>query len=387
MAAVPKVLVIGALSSSLVNFRAPLLEALVAQGAEVHVAAADLHADIQTCAKLSVMRVTPHNIPFYRAGMNPVRDMKALWVAYRLMCRIQPDVVIGYTIKPVVFGTIAARVARVPQRIAMITGLGFAFSEGDRSAKRTIANKLGGCLYKLSLRGAHTVLFQNPDDQKFFEMQRLLPSHAKVGIVNGSGVDLEHFVATSLPEGPIKFLLVARLLADKGIREYVEAARKTHRDYPDVEFHLVGGTDPNPTSIPLEEVQGWVSDGIIHWHNHVADVRPLIAQCHVYVLPSYREGTPRTVLEAMAMRRAIITTDVPGCRETTIDGVNGMLVTVRSADAVAQAVRRFLTEPALMDQMAAESLNIVRKKYEKSVVAQSVVDEVTILNAAPERQT
>jgi glycosyltransferase involved in cell wall biosynthesis len=382
----PKVLVVGALSSSLVNFRAPLLEALVARGADVHAAAANLLADKATCAKLRAIRVTPHDIPFQRAGMNPMRDLTALWAAYRVIIQIKPDVVLSYTIKPVIFGMLAARLSRVPQRVAMITGLGFAFSEGRGGTKRILAKKIAHVLYKISLNGAHTVLFQNPDDHRLFEAQGLLPSHAKIGIVNGSGVDLEHFAAAPLPEGPPKFLLVARLLADKGIREYVEAARQIHKDYPKVEFHLAGGADPNPSAIPIREVQGWVREGLIHWHDHVTDVRPLMAQCHVYVLPSYREGTPRTVLEAMAMRRAIITTDVPGCRETTVDGVNGFLVAVRSADAVASAIRRFLTEPMLIDWMASESLNIAQKKYEKNIVAESVVNEMTVLNSIPKEK-
>lgn len=150
-------------------------------------------------------------------------------------------------------------------------------------------------------------------------------------------------------------------------------------DHPDTEFHLAGGADPNPSAIPLDEVRGWVADRTIIWHDHVNDVRPLIRNCHVYVLPSYREGTPRTVLEAMAMRRPIITTDVPGCRETTIDGVNGYLVTLRDAEALAEAMKKILAAPSLIESMASESLKIAQNKYEKSIVAASVINEIHIL--------
>lgn len=371
----PKVIVIGALASSLVNFRAPLLDALVAYGAEVHAGAAGLSEDQATLDKLKKMGVTPHDIPFDRAGMNPVRDLKALFATRKLMARLKPDAVIFYTIKPVVFGTLGAWLARVPQRIAMITGLGFAFTEGN-SQKRRMANRIARQLYRLSLDKAQTVLFQNPDDRDLFGKLGLTNRRSKIGIVNGSGVDMEHFKEAPLPNGPMTFLMIARLLGDKGVREYAAAAKIIRTKYPDVEVHLAGGIDPNPDSISKAEVDTWVNEGAVIWHDHVEDVRPLIANCHVYVLPSYREGTPRTVLEAMSMRRAIITTDVPGCRETVVDGVNGFLVEARSAEALVKAMETFIVSTALVEEMAAKGLQIAKKKYEKGIVAESVVRTV-----------
>ena len=172
-----------------------------------------------------------------------------------------------------------------------------------------------------------------------------------------------------MPSHPLRFLLIARLLGDKGIREYAAAAATIRKRHPDVQFHLIGGTDPNPDAIRSEELEMWQEDGAIIYHGEQSDVRPFLANCHVYVLPSYREGTPRTVLEAMATGRGIITTDAPGCRETVIPGVNGLLVPPRQTQALVSAIQSFIDDPAMVETMADAALSLVRERYAAEKVA------------------
>jgi glycosyltransferase involved in cell wall biosynthesis len=358
-----EILVTASLSSSLRNFRGPLIEALCDAGHQVHAAAPDLAADAPTRDWLEARGVACHDVPITRAGFGPVADLRALWALYRLMRHLRPDVFLGYTIKPVIWGLIAARAAGVPQRVALITGLGYAFTEGTGRVRGAVKALARG-LYKIALRSATLVFFQNDDDRADFAKMGLLPPDTKVRVVAGSGIDLRHFPAQSLPERPVRFLLIARLLGDKGIREYAQAARIVRQDWPEVEFHLVGGTDPNPAGIPQNEVSAWHAAGDVFWHGAQADVRPFLAQCHVYVLPSYREGTPRTVLEAMATGRAVITTDAPGCRQTVAEDDTGFLVPVRDADALAAAMLRVVQTPDLIARFGAAARARAEARYD-----------------------
>lgn len=347
-----KIIILASFAVSLRNFRGPLISALRAAGHEVHAAAPGLLRDTETLDWLSERGVICHDVPLSRAGLNPLADLRAMLASRDLMRKIAPDVFLGYTAKAVIWGLIAARLARVPQRVALITGLGYAFT-GSAGGLRGLMRLALSRLYRTALRRATLIFFQNPDDRADFQRMGLIPSGVTVRLVAGSGIDLENFPMQRLPPGPVRFLLIARLLADKGIREYVAAARLLRKDWPEVEFHLVGGTDPNPAGIADTEVQAWHAAGDVIWHGHLSDVRPLLVQAHVYVLPSYREGTPRTVLEAMATGRAVITTDAPGCRQTVAEGETGFLVPVRDAEALAAAMIRFLQEPALIERLGA----------------------------------
>lgn len=350
-------------STSLRNFRGPLIQAMVDRGHQVHVAAPGLHADTTTRDWLVAHGVTCHDAPFARTGLNPLHDLRALVALTRLMRRTRPDLFLGYTIKPVIWGLFAAHFARVPRRVALITGLGYAFT-GQAGGKRAIIQRLARALYTQALRRAHLIFFQNPDDPAEMARLGILPAHVPVEIVNGSGVDLAHFPRADLPAGPVQFLLIARLLGDKGIREYAQAAAALAPHWPGVSFHLVGGLDSNPDGIASTEVEDWVRAGHVIWHGALDDVRPALAAAHVYVLPSYREGTPRTVLEAMATGRAIITTDAPGCRETVTDGHNGFLIPVRDTDALTHAMELFLADPELALRMGAASHSVAMEKYD-----------------------
>ena len=236
-------------------------------------------------------------------------------------------------------------------------------------------------LYAQALKYAHKVFFQNPDDLKLFEDMRLLEANKPAVVVNGSGVNVQDFEVMPLPineQGKVRasFLLIARLLGDKGIREYMVAARSIKAQYPEAEFHLVGWIDDNPSAISQQELETWVNDKIVNYWGKLSDVRPAIAASSVYVLPSYREGTPRTVLEAMAMGRAVITTDAPGCRETVSHGVNGYLVAVKSVDQLVQSMQYFIEDPKLMISMGQRSREIALNKYDVHQVNKHMMTEM-----------
>lgn len=345
-----RIFLVAGLASSLRNFRGPLIKEMISHGYEVHVAAPGVRQDSPTLAWLSAVGATAHDIDLARTGISPTADLKNLLQLYRLMRQIRPALFLGYTIKPVIWGLLAARLAHVPRRVALITGLGYAFTDGAGLLRRLMRLVVKG-LYKAALRWSTLVFFQNPDDHADFHRMGLIPAHVPVQVVSGSGIDLERFPMEPMPPMPVKFVLIARLLADKGVREYVAAARLLRKDWPEVEFHLVGGTDPNPAGIPDAEVKSWHADADVIWHGHLSDVRPTLAQAHVYVLPSYREGMPRTVLEAMATGRAVITTDAPGCRQAVAEGETGFLVPVRDVEALAAAMCRFLQEPHLIERL------------------------------------
>lgn len=359
-----KFLVLASHPESLLGFRLPLIKALIREGFDVYVAAPDMPVGSLSYIELDKIGVTIHQISMQRVGMNPLTDIFTLFNLFYLMLKIKPDFLISYTIKPVIYGTLAAWIARVPKRFALITGLGYAFMD-DASAQRTRIRAVVEFLYRKALRHCQAVFFQNPDDELLFRRLEIISENANSCVVNGSGVDVIKFAFKSHVEhAEPRFLLIARLLGDKGVREYAEAAKKVKQQYPEVRFDLVGWIDVNPNAIALSELDEWTNSGTINFLGRLNDVRPVIKECSVYVLPSYREGTPRTVLEAMAMGRAVITTDAPGCRETVVDGDNGFLVPIKNADALAQAMLRFIEQPELIAKMGQRSRAIAEEKYD-----------------------
>lgn len=360
--AVKRFLLIAGYPDSLVNFREALLHALIAEGLEVHVAAPGLIGNGAIRRRLESIGVKLHDVNLNRTGTNPLADIQTTYSLWRLMHRIKPDYSLGYTIKPVVYGSIAAWLAAVPSRFAMITGLGYAFI--GESGQRTWLKRIVQVLYRTALGRVHKVFFQNPDDEAlFYDLDIIKPVQDKAFVVNGSGINIASFRAVSLPTG-VSFLLIARLLGDKGVREYVKAAAVVRQQFPDIRFSLVGWIDNNPDAITESELQNWIDSGDITFYGRLDDVKTAIAECSVYVLPSYREGTPRTVLEAMAMARPIITSDAPGCRETVVDGDNGFLVPVKSVDQLVDAMLKFIEEPHLISQMGERSRQIAEEKYD-----------------------
>lgn len=359
-----KVLVVGNIAQSLVNFRGPLLGTMVERGHEV--VAVSPENDPRYTQALTDLGVRYRTVPLERASFNPIADLRFMWALRRLMLEERPDVFLGYTIKPVIYGNLAARLAGVPSRNALITGLGYAF--GDSTLKQRVVGRVIHVLYRLALAGTHTVFFQNPDDRGEF-LKRGFVNEERAALVAGSGVDLERFPPSEPPPPPPVFLLIARLIREKGIQQFVEAARRLKESYPDARFQLLGPLDSNPTAIAKDEVDAWERAGLIEYLGETDDVRPFLRAASVFVLPSYyREGTPRTALEALATGRPVITSDAPGCRETVDHGVNGFLVEPRDVPSLAAAMERFLQEPGLVQSMGRASLALARDKYDVNKV-------------------
>lgn len=368
MAGAQRVLILGVDPNSLLNFRKTLIETLVLNGHEVIVAAQK--ASTKQKAIIESLGAKFREAKFSRAGMNPFKDIVTIRSLTILFRAEKPDVVLAYTPKPVIYGAIAARMASVPRFVAMITGLGYSFIEGQ-GARRYVARNVTTQLYRSALPKCTCVIFQNTDDQAHFEKLGLLKSVQKVGVVNGSGVDVAQFAVAKLPPKPV-FLMIARLLIDKGIYEYVSAAAQLRAKLPQVRTLLVGGLDPSPNSVDADEMQKW-SDAGLEYLGHLDDVRPAICDANVVVLPSYREGTPRSVLEGMAMGRAIITTDVPGCRQTVIHGENGLLVRARDSQALFEAMMILAMDAKKVADMGRASRRIAVEKYEAGAVAKDII--------------
>ncbi len=355
-----KILVVGGLARSLVNFRGPLLKAMVAAGHEV--LAASSSGPSAVTAELRGMGVRFCPIPLSRAGLNPWADLQTLLALRRLIRREQPDRLLAYTAKPVIYSNLAAIGLSDVRVCSMIEGLGYSF--GSENLRQKTIGKIAKLLYRISLRRSHNTFFLNPDDRNDLCAMGVISLAASTNIINGTGIDLSYYRREPLPH-KLHFLLIARLLADKGIREYVAAARVLKKRYPEAQFRIAGSIDANRRSVAASELKAWQAEGVIDYLGELEDVRPALADCQVYVLPSYyREGQPRTVLEAMATGRPVITTDAPGCRETVVDGANGFLVPVRDPEALASAMERFIREPKLAERMAHASLQMARDKYD-----------------------
>ncbi len=347
---------------SLPNFRSTLIEALVARGADVFALAPDY--DDRTRDRVRALGAAPVDISLQRAGFNPLRDVRDAKRLRTLLTDLRPDAILSYFAKPVIYGTLAAAAARVPRRIAMIEGLGYVFAADGVSVKRRALRFATEAMYRAALRQADRVLFLNDDDLQHF-VSRKIVSQRKASNIGGVGVALDHFPPTPPQTDPATFLLMARLLREKGVGEYVEAARLLKREFPRARFILLGGFDPNPGSIRPDEVAGWVRDGLIEWPGHVEDVRPWIAGASAFVLPSfYREGVPRSIQEAMAMAKPIITTDHVGCRDTVDDGVNGFLVPTRDVASLAAAMRCLIVEPGLIEPMGIASRRLAEERFD-----------------------
>lgn len=352
-----------------------MLAALVKEDCSVH-AVAPYEPDCTDSISqyLATMDIPLHEVSMQRTGVNPIRDLKTFWELYRLMRREKPELVLPYTVKPVVWGLLAAWLSGVPHRFALITGLGYAFTNGGGG----LVSRLVRLLYRLALSRAEKVFFQNQDDEALFRELGILPAHVPSVVVNGSGIDVAQFAVAPLPEKPV-FLLIARLLGAKGVREYVMAARQIKAVFPQTIFRLVGWIDDNPDAISPGELDAWVNEGVVEYLGKLPDVRGAIQDASVYVLPSYREGMPRTVLEAMAMGRAIITSDAPGCRDTVIEGDNGFLVPVKNIEKLVQAMLRFIDRPELMATMGRRSREIAEDKYDVNKVNTVMLREMGII--------
>ena len=316
------------------TYRPGLINALLAHGARVTV----LAPRDRTFAPLQALGVTCIDVPIASKGTNPLADLKTLVVLWRHYRALKPDMVFHYTIKPNIYGTIAAALARV-KSIAVTTGLGYVFIQRSRAAQ--IAKRL----YKMAFRFPREVWFLNPDDHRTFVDAGLLVHPERAYLLRSEGIDLDQFPLTPLVarDGSFVFILVGRLLWDKGVAEYVAAARAVKARYPQARFQLLGPAGvANPSAISQQEVEQWVAEGVVEWLGETDDVRPYLSAADCVVLPSYREGMPRTLLEASALGRPIVATRVPGCRDVVEDGVTGLLCEARNADDLAAKMLHML---------------------------------------------
>lgn len=364
-----KIVIVSHYAPSLINFRGELIKALAAAGHRV----ITLGPEAGFESELAAIGAEYRQIPLQRTGTNPAKDMSTVYALTKLFKKINPDIVLSYAIKPVIYGSLAASLAGISNIYSMITGLGYVFT--GESTKQKILFRLIYPIYKSALSKNKIVFFQNPDDLKLFRDLKLVSSKGRQIIINGSGVDISHFAYSPPPTEPISFLLMARLIWDKGIGEYVEAARNLKSRYPKVSFKLLGPFDSNPTAIKSTDVERWEKEGIIEYLGETRDVRPYLANSSVFVLPSfYREGTPRSVLEAMSMGRPIVTTDAPGCRETVQEGVNGFLVPIKDVVALERAMERFILNPELIPEFGLTSRRIAEEKYDVQKVNKIIIE-------------
>lgn len=372
-----KIIVVASLTKSLINFRRSLLEDLVSAGADVIACAPE--DDPETSAKLEKMGVRFRRIPMARASTNPFSDLKTLFAMRSVFAQERPDLVLAYTQKPIIYGGLAARLSGVPRFYAMQSGLGFTFSDEN---KNDLLRRLVSLLYREGVRRANAVFVFNRDDEN--EMRRHgIITDQRVIKVPGSGVDTEEYPPSPPPEGPPTFLIVARLMRDKGHYEFVEAARRVKARWPHTRFQILGPFDANPSSIDAGDLGRWRDEGVVEYLGETGDVRPFLAASSVFVLPSYhREGLPRSILEAMSTGRAVITTDMPGCRETVDEGVNGFLVPPRNAEALTAAMEKFLKEPALIAAMGAASRALALEQFDVRIVNAILLSSMGLNNSA-----
>jgi glycosyltransferase involved in cell wall biosynthesis len=353
------ILIIGALPESLLNFRGDLSKTLITIGCKVTAMAAQTDRDI--ISRLAKIGIDFKPFPVQRNGLNPISDLKTLLTLLKTFQTLRPDTVLAYTIKPVIWGGLATRGTPSIRFYALITGLGFAF-QGD-SLKRKLLSKLVSMLYRTALKGADRVIFQNPDNLAEF-VSRNIVQVTKCALINGSGIDIKRYAYTALPTGGPVFLTIGRLLGEKGFREYAMAAQIVKQRYPDTIFQLLGPEDPSPDGLSMNEVNNWQKKGMIVYLGSTSDVRPYIKSCHIYVLPSYHEGMPRTVLEAMSIGRPILTTDVPGCRETVLSGENGYLVPKADIEALAERMIWFIENRDQWQRMGEASRRMAEERFD-----------------------
>lgn len=352
----PRIALVASIAWTLWNYRLSLIKELETAGYEVILIAADdasrLHLEHHTYAKFFPLR------QLSRRSLSPYQNLKFLFEIFFVLRHHRPDLVLFFTVRPNTLGNLAAAVAGIPS-ISTVEGMGISGSSQGWLRRITLS------LYRLAFRHTSKVIFLNNDDLQDFLGQRIVPAQ-KAQLIHGPGVDLKHFAprVKAYSSEKIVFLFVARLLSEKGIREFAEAARYFKSKAYAAEFWVLGSTDSgNPTTISDYELKGWVREGILQHLGFWDDVRPAIAEADVLVLPSYyREGVPRSVLEAMGMEKPIITTDNVGCRDTVVEGKNGFLIPSRNVPALVEAIEKAL---ALSPAQRAEMGRISRKMAEK----------------------
>lgn len=357
-----KILVVSPKNKTVFNFRGDLIKNMIASGHEVYVTGPnrDFEADILALGVKELIEV-----PLVKDNTNVKGDLSYMNNLKKVMKELSPDLVFSYTIKPVVYGSLAAKACKVTNIYAMVTGLGRVYAIGGIKTK--IIRTITKMLYKKAFKACQKVIFQNDDDIKQLVADNYLPPE-KAMKVDGSGVNMNRFVKTELPKDPV-YLMVSRIIREKGVMEYCEASRELKKAVPNARCILLGGFDSSIGALKKEDIQPYIDDGSIEYPGEVKDTVSFYAGASVFVLPSYyREGLPRTILEAMASGRAIITTDWPGCREAVVDGENGYLVEVKNSQALANRMIELATNRELLEKMAETAYKKCENQYEVGIV-------------------
>ena len=373
------ILFVASFAPSLITFRKDLIINLINKGNKVYtICPMDNHPEIKR--NLKELGVNVFSIKMDRGALNPFKNIGLINEIYKMIKFIRPKSIFSYTIKPVIFTGLALFFYRIIYNkskikyIVLITGLGYVFTKGSNFFKRFFLRLIVKLIYKIGLTSANQIIFQNKDDMSFFKERNLLPRNTKLNLVNGSGVNLSEFRKSKPPKKPI-FLMLSRLLKDKGLIEYIEAARIVKTKRKDVIFRLAGFYDQNnPSTISNDEFIKLKSDPCIEYLGEIKDVKSEISKCKFYVLPSYREGTPRSVLEALATGRAIITTNAPGCNQTVINRINGIKVnpknSIELANAMFELIGKTYEEITLMSN---ESRKLAETKYDVRKVNKEII--------------
>lgn len=365
-----RVIIIGTVASSILYFRVNLIEALLEQGYDVYTFVSEYTRD--ELNDIAALGAKPITYELNRGGMNPLADAKSTYALSKKIKEIGPDLVFSYFSKPVIFGTLAAKIARVPRVIGMLEGLGYAFTEQPQglNKKAKLIKSIQIFLYKVALPQLDKIIFLNPDDPKDL-LNKYSIEVKQVEVLGGIGLNLDEYNYQPIDaiDLPINFLFIGRMLKEKGIHEFIAAAQIVKQTYPDAQFTVLGAIDSyNPGALKQLELERLVSLGVINYPGQVDNVQDWIAKSHVFVLPSYREGVPRSTQEAMAIGRAVITTDVPGCRETVVDGINGFLVEKWNPQALAEKMIYFIEHPEQIKIMGEASYKIAQEKFDADKV-------------------
>ncbi|WP_179006907.1 glycosyltransferase family 4 protein [Winogradskyella forsetii] len=365
------IMIVASLSASLINFRGDFIKSLVDNGYMVFAAAPDHPSNIRS--KLVSLGATPLQFNLNRTGLNPFKDMTSISELKGLIKDNNIDLVFPYTVKPVIYSSIAANQCNVPV-VSLITGLGYAFT--GLSTKARLLQRFNETLYKLSIRKNKVIVFQNKDDHQLFLDRNIISKEQSVAFVSGSGVNLNQFsFQEKNTSDKVSFLLVARLIKEKGIALYMEAAKILKAKYPQAEFHLIGATETSPSAISENEINELHKEGIIVFHGKQRNIEEHLHKRDVFVLPSYyREGLPRTTLEACACGNPIITTDSVGCRESVKEGINGFLIEPQNLEALIKPMEYFITNPKKIREMGINSRKYAEERFDVDIINKDLID-------------
>ena len=366
-----KIMVLSSHTPSLLWFRLDMMLAFKERGCDV-VAVGNEDSEKWT-SEFNNYGIKYKQAIIERNGTNPFKDLKTIKCLRKIIHEEKPDKIFAYNAKTVIYGGIAAHKERV-KVYSLIAGLGSVFM--GSGFKNKLIQTILKAEYKKSLKYSKNVFFQNVDDVQTFLGKKMVRKE-QIVMLNGSGVNLEKFTAQTFPK-QFGFLYIGRLIRDKGIYEYLEACRIVKEKYPTIRCLLVGPFDTNPSAFKQEELKPYLGKGIVEFFGEQKDVRPFLAQCNVFVLPSYREGTPKTVLEAMASYKAVITSDAPGCRETVIDGKNGFLIPVKNPTELANKMLFLYENQSIIDGMASYGRQLVEEKFDVNKVNSVVLNAMNI---------